>query len=242
MGWSKRLKTTKQICPEPSKTCSLGSPHHNPSVTNVPNHHRFTITTQFLPHFESSARGTRSMVALGRRRGWILSDLPPCCEASPPRAGWNCQKCLEFLGGSSQITFRTFCTEKCQRISKKKPMKYWPHFSWVKLHFFPHFPKSSWVNPTIFMGVTTHPHLLRKASASRRAMEGTEDASNGMASGGSPPAELNSSPAFAARSALPSFSFAVSTLSIPATCTCLFLGYYPDQPEWLVVADDFFSH
>ena len=257
MGWSKKMKTTKQICPEPSKTCSepsktcsLGSPHHNPSVTNVPNHHRFTITkTQFLPHFESSARGTRSMVALGRRRGWIPSDLPPCCEASPPRVSslkcifhWlKLPKMLGVLGGFiPDNLLGPFAQKNVTKNVKENPMKYWPHFSWVKLYFFPHFPKSSWVNPTIFMGVTTHPHLLRKASASRRAMEGTEDASNGMASGGLPPAELNSSPAFAARSALPSFSFAVSTLSIPATCTCLFLGCYPDQTEWLVVADDFF--
>jgi len=47
------------------------------------------------------------MVALGRRRGWIPSDLPPCCEASPPRVSslkcifhWlKLPKMLGVLGG-----------------------------------------------------------------------------------------------------------------------------------------------
>ena len=91
------------------------------------------------------------------------------------------EKMLGVLGGFiPDNLLGPFAQKNVTKNVKENPMKYWPHFSWVKLYFFPHFPKSSWVNPTIFMGVTTHPHLLRKASASRRAMEGTEDASNGM--------------------------------------------------------------
>jgi len=112
---------------------------------------------------------------------------------------------------------------------RRKYYESWPHFSWTL--FFHHFPKSSWINPPSSEGI-------RFGSA----MEGTEDVSKNRRNKWHLVDYLAraTTPAFAARSVLLSLSFAVSTLSIPATWTCL-LGYYPDQTEWVVVGGHFFG-